>query len=166
MCYTILKSEVVMKKLKSRTISAIISVFILLASLTVMLLDIFVPWRFWTHPILNFLFCLFAGFGVLNFVLAIMKKSPAYFFLSALLICPASFYVTMQYIIWWVALVILVVTVMIFPVISIIVCGNKTEDIALNKSEDYKNYEQRKAEKEAEEAAKEPEPLPEIKSFK
>ena len=72
----------------------------------------------------------------------------------------------MQYIIWWVALVILVVTVMIFPVISIIVCGNKTEDIALNKSEDYKNYEQRKAEKEAEEAAKEPEPLPEIKSFK
>ena len=155
-----------MKKLKSRTISAIISIFILLASLTVMLLDIFVPWRFWTHPILNFLFCIFAGFGVLNFVLGAIKKSPARFFLSALLIVPASFYAIIQYLYWWITLIIIVVIIALFPILSIITCVNKTENIALNKSEDYKNYEQRKAEKEAEEAAKDPEPLPEIKSFK
>ena len=44
--------------------------------------------------------------------------------------------------------------------------GNHTEEIALNKSPDYKNYEQRKAEREKAEAESEPEQLPEIKSFK
>ena len=140
MCYTILKSEVIMKISKNGLIVALISLLILLGSLTVMLVNIFSECKFWTHPVLNFLFCIFAGFGVLSFVLGVIKKSPAHFFLSALLVVPASFYAIIQYLYWWITLVIIVVIIAIFPILSIITCGNKTENIELNKSKDYKNY--------------------------
>lgn len=46
------------------------------------------------------------------------------------------------------------------------VAGNQTEEISLNKSPDYKNYQERKAEKLAKEEEKVEEELPTLKSFK
>ena len=45
------------------------------------------------------------------------------------------------------------------------VAGNQTEEISLNKSPDYKNYKERKAEKQANEVETKEE-LPTLKSFK
>ena len=67
---------------------------------------------------------------------------------------------------WWISLIVVAVIWLIFAILSIMSAGNHTEEIALNKSPDYKNYEQRKAEREKAEAESEPEQLPEIKSFK
>ena len=54
-----------------------------------------------------------------------------------------------------------------FVLVNFLRSGNKTEEIALNKSPDYKNYEERKAEREAQEKAEEENYVPpEIKSFK
>ena len=154
-------------KIKGKQLAlAVTSIIVLIVSLTVMLLDIFVPLAFWTHPVLNFLFCMFVGFGVICMGLGFSKTSPWYFFLSSILLGLALIYALMQYILWWIGLIIVGVIWCIFAVLSFIVAGNKTEDIALNKSPDYKTYEQRKAEKEEQEANKEPEKLPEIKSFK
>ena len=47
-------------------------------------------------------------------------------------------------------------------IFSLIIAGNKTEDIALNKSSDYKNYKERKLPK----SQSQEEKLPELKSFK
>ncbi len=154
-------------KIKGKRLAlALVSIAVLVVSLTIMLLDIFVPLAFWTHPVLNFLFCLFVGFGVICMGLGFSQTSPWYFFLSSILLGLALIYALMQYILWWIGLIIVGVVWGIFAVLSFIVAGNKTEDIALNKSPDYKTYEQRKAEKEAAEANKETEKLPEIKSFK
>ena len=154
-------------KIKGKQLAlAVTSIIVLIVSLTVMLLDIFVPLAFWTHPVLNFLFCMFVGFGVICMGLGFSKTSPWYFFLSSILLGLALIYALMQYILWWIGLIIVGVIWCIFAVLSFIVAGNKTEDIALNKSPDYKTYEQRKVETEEQEANKEPEKLPEIKSCK
>lgn len=138
---------------------------VLTLSLVFMLLDALIPLNIWTHPALNFLFALCIGFGIMTLVLAFIKKSPWFFFLSATLLGLAFFYVLMQYITWWIVLIILVVVLAIFAVVSFIISGNQTEDIALNKSQDYKNYEQRKAEEQKKQSEEE-KPLPKIKSFK
>lgn len=145
----------------------VISLCIVLASFAVMILDFAIPLNLWYHPVLNFIFCLFIGFGVFCVTLGVIKKSPWYFFLSAGQLVLALIYLLVFYkvnpLITVVSAIVLAAVVCLS---SLIVCGNKTEDIALNKSDDYKNYEQRRAEKEKAEAEKEPEKLPEIKSFK
>ena len=60
----------------------------------------------------------------------------------------------------------MIVLPVIVMLLSLIVNGNKTEDIALNDNDDYKNYQERKAEEEAKKLNEEKEELPEIKSFK
>lgn len=138
---------------------------VLTLSLVFALLDALIPLKIWTHPVLNFLFALCIGFGIMMLTMAFMKKSPWFFFLSAVLLGLALFYVLMQYITWWIVLIILVVVLAIFAVISFMTAGNETEDISLNKSPDYKNYEQRKAGEQAQDKEGE-QPLPKIKSFK
>lgn len=155
-----------MKTSKSGVIIAVVSISILIVSLAVMLMDVLIPWNFWAHPAINFLFCLFSGFGILALVLGIKRSSPVFYFISALLLGLAVFYAVFQYAAWWVALIITLVIWAIFSIISLVTAGNKTESIALNNSKDYKDYAQRKAEKQAENEKKETEPLPEIKSFK
>jgi len=157
---------IIMKITKKQLVVGIVSIAIFVCSLALMLLDVFVPLNIWTHPVLTFLFALFVGFGVLTFVLAILNRLPWYFFLSAILLGLALLYVLLQYVKIWIALIIVIVFIAIVPIISFIVAGNKTEDIALNKSSEYKDYYQRKAEKEKAEIEKEKEELPEIKSFK
>ena len=151
---------------KSRLILGGISIFILVAALTVMILEWAIPFKLWTFPLLDFIAIIFLGFGVMTLVLGISRKSPTYLFLSAILLGLAAIYILLQYIAWWIGLVAVVVLWIIFAIVSIMRNGNKTEDIALNKSPEYKNYEQRKAEKEEAEKAEEKEELPELKSFK
>lgn len=149
-----------------RLVLGLISIAIILVSLAVMLVDVFVPLSLWTHPILNFAFCIFVGFGVLALMLGVKEKSPWYFFLAAWLLGLAVFYLIIQYAKWWIALIILICILAVLGILSVIIAGHKTEDIALNKSPDYKNYEQRREEKLQEEKLSTPEELPEIKSFK
>lgn len=155
-------------KSKKNLLSGIVAVCILVLSLVFTLLDALIPLNIWTHPALNFLFCIFLGFGVMTLVFAFKKESAWFFFLSAVLLGLAFFYVLMQYILWWIALIVLVVVLVIFAVVSFIVAGSQTENIALNKSSEYKTFEERKAEeierlKNEENTEK---PLPQIKSFK
>lgn len=157
-----------MKLKKQRVIIGIVSILILLVSLVITLCDAFVPWDIWLHPILTFLFCIFIGFGVLCMAMGFAKKSVWFFFISALLIGLALIYAIAMTVgdKWWIGFIIVPVVWAIFGILSVIYNGNRTEDIALNKSPDYKNYEQRKAEKEAAEAAEPEKELPKIKSFK
>ena len=153
-------------KVKGRRFAvAIASLIVIVISLVVMLFDIFVPLNFWTHPVLNFLFCLFIGFGVICMAFGFTKSSPWYFFLSAILLGLSLIYALIHYIDWWVGLIIVCCVWVIFAIISFIIAGNKTEDIALNKSPDYKTYEERKKLKDIKTTTKEEE-IPKIKSFK
>jgi protein-S-isoprenylcysteine O-methyltransferase Ste14 len=94
--------------------------------------------------------------------LAFLKKSPWYFFLSAILFGLSALYLLLSLVKpWWISIIVLLVLFGIFAVLSYIRCGNKTEDIALNKSEDYKNYKDRKNED-----LEEKEEIPQLKSFK
>lgn len=155
-----------MKPSKTRLAVSIAAIGIILVSLLVMLLDIFVPLNIWLHPVLTFLFCLFLGCGVLLLILGFARRSHWFLFLSSFLIGLAVFYALSQYVFWWLALIIVGVVWAIFGIMSFMCNGSMTEDIALNKSADYKNYEQRKAEKDKLERSEPKEELPEIKSFK
>ena len=155
-----------MKISKKQLLISVVSLLILVASIAFLLLDVLLPIGLWTHPALNFFFVMFVGFSVLTLVLGFSKASPWYFFLSGLLIGLCAIYALIQYIEWWAALLVVLGIWIIFAAISFIKAGNKTEEIAMNTSSEYKNYEQRKAEKQALEQAKEPEELPKLKSFK
>ncbi|MBE7087489.1 MAG: hypothetical protein E7369_04225 [Clostridiales bacterium] len=152
---------------KKNRLVYVIALCILVLSLAMTIIDWAVPLNLWIHPLLNFVFFIFCGFGVFSFVLGFIKKSPWYFFLSAGLLALSVLYVLISYkMVWYVTLLIVVCVPAIIALLSLIVNGNKTEDIALNKSDDYKTYEERKAFKEAAEKEEPQEELPEIKSFK
>lgn len=156
-------------KSKKNLSLGITSVCILLASLAFAIVDAVCSLNIWTHPVLNFLFGIFFGFGIVALVLGFKKASPWFFFVSVLLLDPALFYVVVQYLEpWWLCVLIFGVILAIFAIVSLMVAGNKTEEIALNKSPDYKTFEERKAEEKEKAAAEEKseKPLPEIKSFK
>ena len=155
-------------KTKKNLITAVMSICILALSLVFTLLDALIPLNVWTHPLLNFLFCIALGFGIMTICFGFIKSSPWYFFLGAILLGLAFFYAFIQYIPWWICLLIVVVVWAIFGITSVMRAGNQTEDLALNKSPDYKTFEKRKAEEKATmgEQEKETKPLPEIKSFK
>ena len=148
---------------KSNLVIGIVSILIVLASLTFMLCDIFIPIYLWYHPVLNFLAFILIGFGVLCLVLGIIKKATFYYFLSILFLAPAIFYILIQYIKWWIVSVIIICLCSVLAIIGVILFGNKSESIALNESPNYKNYKERYAEKQANEIQEE---LPKIKSFK
>ena len=155
-----------MKISKRQLTISIVSLAILLASIVFLLLDVLLPIGLWTHPALNFFFVMFLGFGVLSLVLGFSNSSPWFFFLSGLQLGLCIVYALIQYVDWWVAVLVAVGIWIIFAIISFIKAGNKTEEIAMNTSPDYKNYQQRKAEKAELEASKQPEELPTLKSFK
>ena len=154
-------------KSKRNIVLGVVSICILLVALTLALLEALVPFQIWpgfSHPTLDFLLCIFVGFGVMTLVFAFEKRSPWYFFLTASLLAPALFYVLIHFIPWWICLIVVFVLWAVSAIVSFMRAGNQTEDIALNKSPDYKNYEQRKAEESKEE--KPEKELPKIKSFK
>lgn len=156
-----------MKKLGKNTLLYIISICIFVVALVMAIVDFAVPLNLWIHPLLNFLFFIALGFGIMCFALGFIKKSPWYFFLSAMLLAISLVYVLIGFkVVWYIVVISVVALLLVIMSLSFITAGNKTEDIALNKSEDYKNYEQRKAEKEQAVAVQEQEELPQIKSFK
>ena len=155
-------------KSKKSIVLGILSVCIIAVALIFTLLDALIPLNVWTHPVLNFLFCICLGFGIMVLSLAFIKQSTWFFFVSAILFGLSFFYVLIQYIPWWLCLIIVIALWVLFAIMSVMVAGNMTESISLNKSPDYKTFDERKAEEKAKEAETEkPEkPLPEIKSFK
>ncbi len=157
-----------MKISKNQLIVSLISIAILIVSLTFALLDALIPLNLFIHPILNFLLVAFIGFGVLTLILGIIKSSPWYMFLSAVLIGLALVYLLIQFLgeMWWLSLLVVGVVWIIFAILSFIYSGNKTENIALNKSTDYKDYKTRKKEEKNSEDNGEKKELPKIKSFK
>lgn len=151
-----------MKNVKNKKVICVASITILVLSLAFLLVDVLVPLRLWTHSILNFLFCLLLGFGILLLSLGFKSKSAWYVFLGTIFLGFAIFYVLMQYLYWWLALVIMFVCWAVFGVLSFMRSNSKTE-YALNDEPEYKDYKQRTAEKVEVEKVEE---LPKIKSFK
>ncbi len=122
-----------------------------------------------SHPIFMFFLVVSAGLGILATVRAFLDKSPFFFFLGAILFMYLTSYCLADFahMVWWLIVIVAVVVAMLFFVLSFIFAGNRTENIALNKSPDYKNYEQRRLERDAKEKAEEESYVPpEIKSFK
>ncbi len=157
-----------MKISKTNLAIALVSILILVAASTILILEYALEsFRFMTHPVLNFLLVISAGFGVMTAILGIFKKTPWYFFLSSIIFSYLIIYGFCQFKqIWFVGLIIAIVACAISAIFSFVVAGNKTEDIALNDKPEYKDYKQRKAEKEFAESQEEKKELSKIKSFK
>ena len=132
-----------MKITKKQIVFYLISILIVLFSIAFLLCDYLIPLNFWTHPILNFLFLLCAGFGVEIFVYAFINKSSWFVFVSSILLGLAIIYILAQFLVWWIGLIVIVSVWFIIIFINVIFIGNKTEDIALNGSSDYVPYKDR-----------------------
>ena len=141
---------------------------IIVLSVAFMIVNFLVFPDFLVHPVLNAVAFLSLAFSAVSFIKAFSEKAPVYFMLGGILCGFVVLYVLLSLIIdlWWIAVVITVAIWFITALVSFIVAGNKTEEIALNKSPDYKNYEERMKEKYEKAAEEEKKELPEIKSFK
>lgn len=152
-----------MNFVKNKFLSAIFQIVILLCSLSVCLLDALVPLNFWTHPVLNFFFCVFSGFGLYYLILGLKNNSAWSIFIALVLLCSAGVYALLQYLAWWLTIIIIFIFCAISLIISSALLGVKTEEV-LNDKPEYKDYKQRLAE--VPDTEEEQEQLPEIKSFK
>lgn len=147
-----------MKKSLSKVFLGLISICIILASLVLCILDWAIPLNIWVHPILTLLFCLFVGFGAVCITVGITKKSSWYFFLSTILFSLAIFYVLFQYVVWWLCIIVELVFAICMSIASVIVCGNKTEQVDNEELKQKNVLDSQKSEQKEE--------LPQIKSFK
>ncbi len=141
-----------MKKSVKNTLNYVVSITILLISLTITLCDSLISdFDLWVHPILNFLFFVASLSGIFILAKGVFNKSPWQFFLSGGLLSLALLYVLIQYVYVWLSIVIVIVFAVVMALFSLAVCGNKTENIALNKAPEYKDYKTRMAEKKEQE---------------
>ena len=150
-----------MRKSKRIAISCI-SILILLVGLLGAILDAANVIDVKGHPILTFLFLITCCYAVLWLFFAVKKGSPFLFFLSALLLNFPIIYlfILLALNLWYIGLLVVFVVDTIVAIISFMIAGNRTEDIALNNKADYKSYKEREKEEEPEEEK------PELKSFK
>ncbi len=154
-----------MKNKISNRLFYVFSLVIVLFSALLTVLDYVVPFNLFIHPLLNLIFFIFIGFFAFLLVLGIIKKSPWFIFVSALLLELSLIYLLISIkALLWTYVAVLVLAPVIMALISFIVCGNKTEDIALNKQKECKTYHENKAEEKP--LKKEEIELPKIKSFK
>ncbi len=152
-----------MKISKIKKIAALTSVSILLVALAITLCDALIPLNIWLHPVLTFLFVSFIGFGVLCMVVAFVKHSTWYFFLSFIMLAAALSYALFSIgLPWWLIVIICCVLAAIAITVSLIANGSITE-YADNESADYKNYRQRTKEKGSFQSGDD---ILEVKSFK
>lgn len=123
---------------------------------------------FLVHPVLNAVALASVLFAVTSYIKACSEKAPVYFMLGGILLGVVILYVLLSLFIelWWIAVVVTVALWLITGLTSYAIVGNKTEEIALNKSPEYKNYEERMKEKYAKAEEEDKKELPEIKSFK
>lgn len=167
---SVAKTKKAVGKMKGKKIAiGIISVAILLVALTVTIIDAAGVIDLWTHPILNFLFVIAAGFGLMAIVIGFTYRSAFTDFIGIIVFSLAIIYVLVQYFVWWLGLTAVITFIAIMSVISRLYFGNHA-DFALNNDENYKTFEERKAEEkakaESEGKAEEKRELPKIKSFK
>lgn len=155
-----------MKKSKTQIIISICSIAIILIALLFSILQAVGVLTVLAHPIITFIILLFGGLGIETLVLGIVKKSTWFFFLSIIMLSLVILYLLIKYVSVLVGIISTVAFIAIAAVTCVLICGNKTESIALNKDPAYKDYNQRKAEKEEAERNAPKEELPEIKSFK
>ena len=133
-----------------------------------MILNILLFKDFLFHPALNAVALLSLLFAIVSYVKAFSAKAPVYFMLGGILLSLVVLYLLLSLFIkfWWVAILVTAALLMITALVSYIIAGNKTEQIALNKSPEYKNYEERMKEKYEQAEKEDKKELPEIKSFK
>ena len=153
-----------MEKSNKKYLHVLLSVSIIIISLVFCIVDYVLDCEIWTHPILNFFFGIFLGFGILFSVRGFIKKSTLVVLIGTIFVSLAVFYLTIQYLPWYIALVCAGCYALCLSIISNSIFGNKT-DYADNNSPDYKNYVER-AKIAQEQETKENVELPEIKSFK
>lgn len=155
-----------MKNSNKFTTKYIVFIVILLVSLTLTLLEaVGGLFSLFTHPMLNFLLYIFAFSGIFMLVNGITNKSNWQMFLSAIFLSLALFYVLINLLKAWIAILIVVCFVAFIILFSLAIIGNQTENISLNAKPDYKNYQTRIKEKyEAEDNTKKEDVK--IKSFK
>jgi len=155
-----------MRKPKNQVLLSIISILIITVAIAVMICDWAVPLNIFMHPVLTFFMIVFGGFGILCYALGGVKKSSGFFLAGAFQIGLVIIYVLICVrVYWYIALIVMLSFWTITGIVTFLVCGNKTEEIALNKSSNYKDYKQRNAEQQKDDNT-EKEELPEIKSFK
>lgn len=148
-----------------KKINLIASICILLVSVVVMILhiaNVFSLWENFSHPILTFVLCAAALFGLYCYVLFILSKSAPGAFFGAVLLSVFAVLVLVHYEFWWIVFVIVPVFCVITALLSYLIRGNKTDEIAENDKDGYKTYEERKKQ----ESDDTEEKLPELKSFK
>lgn len=148
--------------MKKNLLTAFLSIAIIIISLSFFIVNVVKPLDIWTHPILNFLVLLFLGFGLMFTIKGFLSKSSITILFGSILLSLAIFYITIQYLAWYVALISSVCYALCISIISNTLYGNKN-DYADNDSLDYKNYLERKTEESNKE---DQEDLPKIKSFK
>ncbi len=157
------------KEIKNARLFLTIST-ILVAVLAVLfaILDGTNKWGITVHPILTFLFFLIAGLAIIFLVSGFVRRYNWHTFIGAILFGIALLYALIDIftVKWWIILIVMIAFVLVAFAIAILLNGNKTEDIALNNHEEYKDYKERREEKLAKEQAEEETELPTIKSFK
>lgn len=141
---------------------------IIVLSVAFMVLNLLLFKDFLVHPVLNAVALSALLFAIVSYVKAYTAKAPVYFMLGGILLGFVVLYVLLALFIevWWVAVIVAAALFMITALISYYIAGNKTEEIALNKSPEYKNYQERMKEKYEQAEKEDKKELPEIKSFK
>lgn len=157
-----------MKEKNTQKTYLIISLISVVLSVAFMVVNYLAFPSFLVHPVLNSVALLFFVLSLTSLTAAVKEKAPIYFLLGGVLLSLVILYVLLALFIelWWIAVVCTIAVLVVVMLLSYIIVGNKTEEIALNKSKDYKDYLHRKEEKEKAEESKEKQELPEIKSFK
>lgn len=141
-----------MKMNKNNKINLILAMMVFIVSLVLAICNGVMEELKFGIPVVNFFFYLFTGFALISYGIAIKNKKPQYFFLGAILatLCVIYLFILLK-IVWWIILLSCIVVIALSILLSYLIAGNQTEDIALNKSPEYKNYKERQAEKEEKE---------------
>lgn len=155
--------------MKNKKINLIVSICIVLVSIVPMILQIvgvLSLWNTFSHPVLTYFLTVLALFGVYGYVVFAVRKSAVGGLFGAILLSVFSVLVLVHYSFWWIVFVIVPVICLVTGMLGYLLRGDKTEKIALNANTDYKDYNQRKAEREAVEKNEEKKEVPTLKSFK
>ena len=137
--------------MRKNRVGLTIALIIVVVSLALMIITLILPIeKRVMHPLLFFVYSLSIGFGVMSLCYGIIRKSPVPFFLATLplLITLTISLIVFAKLIWWAILVSDVVLLFVVMLISLILNGNRTEQIALNTDPNYKTFKEKEAEKE------------------
>ena len=120
---------------KKSRLYLLFGIAIIVLSVAFMIINLFAFEDFLVHPVLNAVALAALSFAVVSFVKAFSAKAPVFFMLGGILTGLVVLYVLLALIkdYWWVAVVITIALWFITALLSMIIVGNKTEEISLNK---------------------------------